>query len=70
MVVAGGWSNETGQRNMFTMLTEAFYRARDRIARLNQGQKKVLFGMVFFLLVNAVILVISVILISKLVNKL
>ncbi|HOO70330.1 MAG TPA: hypothetical protein PK926_01120 [Spirochaetota bacterium] len=52
------------------MMKQAVFRARDRIRWMNRAQKKVLFGMIFFLAVNAVILVVSIILISKLVNKL
>ena len=55
---------------LIKMVKKSVFSVRDRIMVLNRAQKKVLFGMAFFLAVNAVILVVSIILISKIVNKL
>ncbi|HRZ26685.1 MAG TPA: hypothetical protein P5346_12860 [Spirochaetota bacterium] len=52
------------------MLKQTIREIRDRIAGLNPGQRRVLFGTVFFLLVNAVILTAGIILISRLLKKL
>ena len=56
--------------NPFGMAREALVRARERIGLLNPGQRRVLFGLVFFLFINAVILAVSIIVFSMLMRKL
>ncbi|MBP7737729.1 MAG: hypothetical protein KA369_17230 [Spirochaetes bacterium] len=50
--------------------TNPFVMARERIGLLNPGQRRVLFGLVFFLFINAVILAVSIIVFSMLMRKL
>jgi len=52
------------------MCKRSIHAIRDSIVGLNPGQRRVLFGTVFFLLVNAVILTAGIILISRLLKKL
>ena len=63
-IKSGFWTNPLG------IIRAAFIRIRDRIGLLNPGQKRVLFGLVFFLFVNAVILVSSIIVFFMLIGKL
>jgi hypothetical protein len=56
--------------NAFTSIREYFFITIERIRRLNSSQKKVMLGMTFFLLINALILAISIIVFSLLMKKL
>ena len=61
---------QEGMRHPLDAARRAWYGAREKIMRLNPAQRRVLFGMLFFLLVNAVILAVSIIVFSLLLKKL
>lgn len=44
-------------------------RIREKIRRLNPGQRKIVLGLAFFLILNALILVVSIIVFSRLIEK-
>ncbi len=63
-------AKENHQANPFTVIKESINRIIARVRLLNSSQKKVFCGLVFFLFVNAFILVVSIIIFSMLMKKL
>ncbi len=62
-------AKESCRSNPCAIVRNALHGIKERIRMLNSNQKKVFFGLMFFLIVNAVILVVSIIVFSMLLKK-